>query len=78
MPLLYLYINCNAISIIHKQYSTSLVIVVSHIITAWRDNYILLFKDLLLIIQAQAPLRVTIYYLIIDVSLGIKRPTLDK
>jgi hypothetical protein len=61
-----------------KQYSTSLVIAVLHIITAWRDNYILLFKDLLLIIQAQAPLRVTIYYLIIDVSLGIKRPTLDK
>ena len=61
-----------------KQYNTSLVITVLYIITAWRDNYILLFKDLLLITQAQAPLKVTIYYLIADISLSIKQPTLNK
>ena len=55
-----------------KQYSISLVITVPHIITAWRDNYILLFKDLPLVIQVQAPLRVTIYYLTADVSLGME------
>ena len=43
-----------------------------------RDNYILLFKDLLLIMQAQALLRVIMCYLMADISLGIKRPTLDK
>jgi len=55
-----------------KQYSASLVITVPHIITAWRDNYILLFKDLPLIMQAQAPLRVIMYYLMVDISLGIE------
>ena len=78
MHLLYLYINHNTISIIHKQYSISLVIAVLYIITAWRDNYILLFKNLSLATQAQAPLRVIICYLIIDISPNIKQLTSDK
>ena len=49
VPLLYLCVNYNATSIIYNQYSTSLVIAVLYIITAQRDNYILLFKDLPLI-----------------------------
>jgi hypothetical protein len=78
VPLLYSCVNCNTISTIYKQYSASLVIAVLYIITAWRDNYILLFKDLLLIMQAQAPLKVAIYHLIADVSLGMEQLTLDK
>jgi hypothetical protein len=62
----------------YKQYNASLVIAVLHIITAWRDNYILLFKDLLLVIQAQTLLRVIIYYLTADISSGMERLTLDK
>ena len=54
------------------------MIAVPYIITAWRDNYILLFKDLPLATQAQALLRVTIYYLTADVSPGMEQPTLDK
>ena len=54
------------------------MIAVLYIITAWRNNYILLFKDLLFVMQAQAPLRVVIYYLMADVSPGIEQPTLDK
>ena len=78
MLLLCLYINRNAISTIYKQYGTNLVIIVLYIITAWRDNYILLFKNSLLIIQVQAPLRVTICHLTADISPKIKQPTLDK
>ena len=78
MPLLCLYVNCNPIFKIRKQYSASLVIAVLHIITAQRDNYNLLFKDLLLVTQAQAPLRVVICYLTADVSPGMEQLTQDK
>jgi hypothetical protein len=56
----------------YKQYSASLIIAVLHVITAWRDNYILLFKDLLLITQIQVLLRVVICHLIADVSPGME------
>ena len=72
MPLLCSCVNRNAISIMRKQYSASLVITVPHIITAWRDNYILLFKDLPLITQAKALLRVIMYHLTVDVSPSIE------
>ena len=78
MPLLYSCVNRNAISTMCKQYNISLMIAVLYIITAWRDNYILLFKDLPLITQTQAPLKVAICHLTADVSPEIKQPTLNK
>jgi hypothetical protein len=43
-------------SIMRRQYDINLVIVILSVITSWRDNYILLFKDFILIIKGQAPL----------------------
>jgi hypothetical protein len=40
-----------------RQYNANLVIVVLSIIISWRDNYILLFKDSILVIKGQTPLQ---------------------
>jgi len=36
-----------------RQYNTNLVNIVLSVITNWKDNYILLFKDFMLIIKRQ-------------------------
>jgi hypothetical protein len=71
-------VNRNATSTMRKQYGASLVIAVPHVITAWRDNYTLLFKDSPLAMQAQAPLRVAMCHSTADVSPGMERPTSDE
>jgi hypothetical protein len=38
-------------SIMQRQHNINLVIVVLSIITSWKDNYILLFKDSTLVIK---------------------------
>jgi hypothetical protein len=40
-----------------RQHNTNLVIIVLSIITSWKNNYILLFKDSMLIIKGQTPLQ---------------------
>jgi hypothetical protein len=44
-----------------RQHNINLVIVVLSVITSWRDNYILLFKDSILVTKGQTPLRFIIY-----------------
>jgi hypothetical protein len=47
--------------IMWRQYNVNLVIVVLSVITSWRNNYILLFKDSMLVIKGQMPLWFIIY-----------------
>jgi len=45
-----------------KQYNTNLVIIVLNVITALKNNYILLFKYFILIKQKKVLLKFIIYY----------------
>jgi hypothetical protein len=44
-----------------RQHDINLVIIIPSVITSWKDNYILLFKDSILIIKGQTPLQFIIY-----------------
>jgi hypothetical protein len=43
-----------------RQHNANLVIIVLSVITSWRNNYILLFKDSMLITKGQTPLQFVI------------------
>ena len=40
-------------SIMQRQHNINLFIIVLSVITSWRDNYILLFKDSMLVTKGQ-------------------------